>query len=258
MGCVTSFYYVSDLYRIFLTHLKMKSHIALRVIALVYLVDVGVYSSIHHQTPFLDNMLFNSKTTYKHSKVWFPEYAAQIGMSSSIVSDTEQTTVHRVRTDITAPSTCTPVQLSLVLRHGIRYPSKGDVKKFAKVFEKIKALDVKDEFLALKDWQNIYHAELASELSEGGSQELFDIAQRYVDVFGDIFKDLIESDNAEVFVSSKRRTVDSAQAFMEGVAQKLGVDYGSLVSGLSKRNDLLRFFANCSRYDYDVSTHHYY
>ena len=199
---------------------------------------------------YLHKVLFAGKTPYKTSRLLFPAYAANVGITGDNLMGVENGADSN---KALYPSECVPEQLSLVLRHGTRYPSKGDVKRITKFKEGLQMMNISEEFLKLKKWQNPFDNENSVTLSEIGVQEMIDISQRFADKFPDMFVASVASYNFELVSSNKERTIASARAFVKGLSRRLQLSQEKLASVLSLRNDLIRFFEHCPRYSDKVS-----
>lgn len=188
-------------------------------------------------------LLFGTKTAYNIAKGSLSKYLHGTSqLSQETLKSSYSSNIH--------PTQCKPKQFSLFLRHGTRYPSKGDTKKIAKLKEKLKFIGSNSKTDALKKWKNTFAAENASKLSQSGKEELRMIASRFAALLNDL---LPNADAVELISSDKERTKSSALAFLDGIADGLPVNTKKLSSRMEFRNDLMRFYEICSSYAYSVS-----
>ncbi|CAG8452059.1 10843_t:CDS:2 [Paraglomus occultum] len=78
--------------------------------------------------------------------------------------------------ELIPPPQCTLSQLYLLARHGIRYPTKGDVNKFNELIELFK--DVGDEESWWRHWRNPFKKFKAGLLAKTGETELYLLGRR--------------------------------------------------------------------------------
>lgn len=214
---------------------------------LLALVSTSI-SSEDQLNGYLAEKWFATKTSYEKSRLLFEDFlrnTSQIG----------QQTAQIPAEDFYPAGKCVPKQLSILLRHGTRYPSKGDIQGVAKFIEKFQGLDLSDDFSHLKDWHNDFTFDNEKRLSESGAEENVLIAKRFVKAFPNLFaKSLSAGGTMEYMASDTQRTVASADGFATGIAAELGesVSKDDVISRLELRNDLLRFFDRCSSYKYKV------
>ena len=162
------------------------------------------------------------------------------------------------------PAGCRPVHLNMVLRHGSRYPSKGDIRDSSDLLTRLKEIHPSHYFryknvsISLNkptDWED---AE-AKELSSAGENEQYDIAKRFRARFHEIF-DKKYWNKYYKFVSSDRpRTARSAMSFAYGLFENEGNVSSSnfqpvaiTFSGDKDNDKLLLPYDACPRYATDV------
>ena len=202
------------------------------------------------QKSFLDQTLFSTKTPYKLARHWFSDYVSASGIESKPLPD--------ITEDQFYPTQCTPFQLSIVLRHGTRFPSSGDIKRTAKLLKKLEDLELREEYSAVKDWHNDFTKDNEKQLAGNGVLENIEIAKRLVRAFPALFRSSLALNgddiaDFEILSSNTQRSIDSAQAFAKGLSLSLNdVEEEWIFSHLSQRNDLLRFYERCSEYNYQV------
>ena len=162
------------------------------------------------------------------------------------------------------PEGCRPVHLNMVLRHGSRYPSKGDMRDSSDLLTRLRQIhpshyfrykNVTISFNKPTDWKD---AE-PKELSSAGEKEQYDIATRFRSRFHEIF-DKKYWNKYYKFVSADRpRTARSAMSFAYGLFQNEGNVSSSkfqpvaITFSSDKDNDkLLLPYDACPRYATDV------
>ncbi|XP_072051239.1 multiple inositol polyphosphate phosphatase 1-like [Amphiura filiformis] len=112
--------------------------------------------------------------------------------------------------------TCNPIGLYVVYRHGSRYPSEKDIKKFNLFLERARNESINPEFEYLRNDTDLeIPVNLHHKLSESGKLEMNHIAKRMKKRFADLFQDQLLTNYA--FQSSKlSRTIDSTISFIQG------------------------------------------
>lgn len=206
-----------------------------------------VVSSGSQKAAYLDSVLFNTKTPYEYSRAFLSHFLSHTNISSDQASRKVEN-IH--------PDECTPKQLNILLRHGSRYPSKGDIKRIAKFVEKLQSANLGENYASLKDWVNIYTPETSMKLGKNGARELFGIATRFAQSFGKLLKASGDDNSPSIAISSSdtQRTIASAEAFRDGLAEAMRVTkVDAALPEMILRNDLLRFYDNCTSYVESVS-----
>lgn len=192
------------------------------------------------QSNYSNTIFFSSKTSYNISKSHFQVYLKETNQSTNGIATLNQ-----------PPSQCKAKQLSLLVRHGTRYPSDGDVEKIDNIIAKLQNLDLKAPFVKVKDWNNTFTLEQESLLADAGKEEMKSIASKYTSQFPNLFSSAMSksgSENVEIISSEKERTESSAKAFVDGVSEEITVDVMNLNSKINIRNDLIRFYDFCTEY----------
>lgn len=218
---------------------------------------IGGERSTHKPLPsYLGKNMHSTKSAYEFSRSFFKEFASHVGILEKETD--EEADVSHDKSDKARslfPDKCKLEGISLIVRHGARYPSGGDIRRISKLTEKINSLEINRPFSKLKDWKNYFSMETSKMLSESGEKEIVDIAHRYVDLFPELFHAVkgSVSNTFEVMASSTKRAVASAVAFAKGLSRRLHLDQKELTSMISQRDDLLKFAESCSRYLHHVS-----
>lgn len=197
-----------------------------------------------------------------------------------LVHDTEQTGSSRFGTkaayffNASAASTlktstnCRPVHLNMIIRHGSRYPSDGDREDIDKLLTKLNSIYNASSPFRYKnltipwnkptEWKNAK----ASELSQVGEIEQYNIAARYRAWFSQVFENDYWNKYYSFVASDKLRNAQSAIAFAFGLFEGKGPLASSKFqpvaiefAGREKDDKLLNSYKACPRYEIDVKEH---
>ena len=175
---------------------------------------------------------YGTKTTYEDS-----------------FTDTEYEAVNNVvfAKDNFYPSFCKPIQLNMVLRHGIRNPGDQDIENIKSLYNKLansSSLSHPSVREIVEYWQPSFNLEEAKILNSLGYLEQRSIARRMKQLFPGLFQSSTSPLPVLFMSSSVSRTIDSCDAFASGL---LG-EKSNYKTAASIRNDLLRFFDDCDKY----------
>ncbi|XP_019639427.1 PREDICTED: multiple inositol polyphosphate phosphatase 1-like [Branchiostoma belcheri] len=157
---------------------------------------------------------------------------------------------------------CKPIHLSMLVRHGTRYPKKPDISKIDYVVSSIRHYGSKEKDIVnmMRRWQNSFEWQDTMMLAETGKFEMEELAGRIVHRFPTIFHGA-KSDSLRFVSSTTNRTLDSASAFVSGVwnglkeiksgdslddPRKLKTDAGA------HTDKLLRFLEKCKKWSEEV------
>ncbi|KAL3860395.1 hypothetical protein ACJMK2_010520 [Sinanodonta woodiana] len=146
---------------------------------------------------------------------------------------------------------CTAVHVNGIFRHGLRYPSAGDMQDMTSLQNKLAPNVRNAKYDFLKTWSNTYPTEKANFLHDMGKEELHIIGSR----LGKRLFSLLDGnmDNIHFVSSSTQRTKASAQEFFSGLS--LGVrDAPSTAITPQINNNLTRYFDMCKLYTDSVDT----
>ncbi|XP_077206496.1 multiple inositol polyphosphate phosphatase 1 [Paroedura picta] len=162
------------------------------------------------------------------------------------------------------PASCTPLQLHAVFRHGTRFPTRGQIKKLARVHGLLgRRNGTCPASEALAGWEMWYREEMDGLLAERGRYDMSMLARR----LAARFPGLLAPQRRFVFISShKSRCVNSSDAFREGLYRALHAEQqqqqqllqptlesNPAMLGDIKINDtLMRFFDLCEKFVRDV------
>lgn len=213
--------------------------------ALLASLHISGYAAVYKPEYFFDQ-LYATKTSYRQAREHMQSYLEHThdGLKSRPISYGSF-----------YPSVCTPKQLTLLLRHGTRFPSSGDIKRAAKFMEKLQHVELLSDFTELKNWKNDFTKENEKILSESGRKENAEIAASFIKSFPELFEAAaMDRERFEFVASDTQRTKASADGFAQGMAESLSLIKDRVSEQLILRNDLLRFFENCANYKYKVST----
>lgn len=160
-----------------------------------------------------------------------------------------------------APIGCDPLHISMVIRHGTRYPSKKDVKKIEKMLDVIN--EEIDSNWSVGDlhlpWKNPFSLDHDKLLASAGEEELYSLAKEFLKRFPSLLSHPYHPHNFDFISTGTSRTVQSAMAFAFGLFEgrgRLGASGFQPVAVESKEtnNDhLLRFFDVCPMYNVKVA-----
>ena len=156
-----------------------------------------------------------------------------------------------------APKNCEPLHISMVLRHGTRYPSRKDVEKIDKMLKVVhKALNsttIKIGDLQLS-WQNPFSHTNDKLLATVGEEEMYNIAKELLRRFPSLLSHHYEPQQFDFMSTGTTRAAQSAMAFAFGLFEgrgRLGTSRFQPVAIQSRAIDndrLLRFFDICQKY----------
>lgn len=124
------------------------------------------------------------------------------------------------------PASCTPLQLSAVVRHGTRFPTRKQIEKLARLHGLLRG-DGKRCSVAerLARWEMWYQPDMDGKLAPKGERDMRMLAKRLVARFPSL---LAPGRRLAFTSSSKHRCVDSSGAFRAGLREAL---YGQLSDG---------------------------
>ncbi|XP_066304113.1 multiple inositol polyphosphate phosphatase 1-like [Branchiostoma lanceolatum] len=113
---------------------------------------------------------------------------------------------------------CKPVHVSMLMRHGTRYPQKRIIGKIDYVVSSIRHYGSKEKDIVnvMRRWQNSFEWQDAMMLSETGKWEMEELAGRTVQRFPAVFHGA-KPESLRIVSSTKNRTIDSASAFVRGI-----------------------------------------
>ncbi|KAI8521134.1 PHOsphatase [Branchiostoma belcheri] len=156
---------------------------------------------------------------------------------------------------------CKPVHLSMLVRHGTRYPKKPDISKIDYVVSSIRHYGSKEKDIVnmMRRWQNSFEWQDTMMLSETGKFEMEELADRIVRRFPGIFHGA-KPESLRFVSSTTNRTLDSASAFVRGMWNGLkeiksgdSIDPRKLKTDAGPHTDrLLRFLEKCKKWSEEV------
>ncbi|KAK3537505.1 hypothetical protein QTP70_012257 [Hemibagrus guttatus] len=141
---------------------------------------------------------------------------------------------------------CKAVHLSVIIRHGTRYPTSGNIKKMIQFSKLVKSQADLSCVKELQTWKMWYKEDMDGRLVEKGRSDHRHLAQRLIKSFPTLItKENVEGGRVKLITSSKHRCINSTLAFKHAVMEDLrihGVDLPHTIN-----DDLMRFFDQCTR-----------
>lgn len=119
-------------------------------------------------------------------------------------------------------SSCQPVGIYSIQRHGSRYPEQRIITTYQTFFSRIARSRINEEFAYLKDEpQDRFTVEKAECLTDKGYNELLEISARYSGRLFPLFRDPVSIFTQSSFQSTEtNRTKESAEAFISGLCKE--------------------------------------
>ncbi|XP_072279860.1 multiple inositol polyphosphate phosphatase 1 [Pyxicephalus adspersus] len=168
------------------------------------------------------------------------------------------------------PSTCTPLQIVSVIRHGRRYPTQKQIKKMKQIYNVIKQSESNSELVKeLQSWNMWYEDWMDGQLVKKGEEDMKNLAYRLASLFPSLFTaDKLKKRKMSFTTSSKHRCVDSTKSFIKGLTHNYlqlpelpDAEQGETTCIEPTVNDtLMRFFDHCEKFivqveDNDTAMH---
>ncbi|XP_048843450.1 multiple inositol polyphosphate phosphatase 1b [Brienomyrus brachyistius] len=158
------------------------------------------------------------------------------------------------KTVLKPPPGCDAVHLTVIIRHGTRFPTKKNVIKMHDIYNLVMA-EAKSNAGWLHEikskWQMWYKEEMDGRIVEKGRDDHRHLAVRLATAFPSLFsEENLRGNRIKFITSSKHRCVDSIVAFQESLRRLWDVrdvDFSHEVN-----DDLMRFFDHCRRFIDDV------
>jgi len=154
-----------------------------------------------------------------------------------------------------APEGCSPIHLNLLSRHGVRFPTKGDISSLTELAGLVQQYNkyIPDSFAYIKNWTNPYPVTQQGFLAFSGEEELFLMGQRYNNTYYPVLSQQYFPDVYVMQSTQVPRTGASASSFAQGYLQgtgKIGPSgyQPTYIFSDTPSLDILRFFDNCPRY----------
>lgn len=123
-------------------------------------------------------------------------------------------------------STCSPIHLTAIIRHGTRYPTTKNIKRM-KDFYNIVQSSASNWLLnaGLSQWKMWYTEDMDGRLVEKGREDHRDLAIRLAKYFPSLMtlKNL-RTGRMKFITSSKHRCVNSTISFKTGLMKHLGIE----------------------------------
>ena len=166
---------------------------------------------------------------------------------------------------ITHPDRCEPIHLNMVIRHGSRLPSDGDMEEIDALLTKLNQIYTKDSPFRYQNltlpWIKppLWNDGNPGELTAVGEIEQYSIAKRFRARFNRVFDKKYWNKYYSFVSSDKPRTTQSAMAFAHGLFESQGPVSPSkfqpvavMLSGRQNQDKLLSSYKTCPRYEIDV------
>ena len=145
--------------------------------------------------------------------------------------------------------TCKAIYVNAIIRHGVRYPSDGDMEDMTKLQERIIDNKASNVFNFIDTWNNTYPLEDEKQLVETGRKEMSDIGERFARRFATLFRNYHNTKKIQYVSSSKDRAIESAEKFYEGFTKVLTGQLTSSQVNYTVNNSLVRFYDDCNYYE---------
>ncbi|WAQ96753.1 MINP1-like protein [Mya arenaria] len=185
--------------------------------------------------------------------------SGRLGWAHSVAQPSENSGFNEVYND----RLCEAVHMSMLLRHGARYPSDGSVEEINDIHERLKDGKSINVFPELETWTSPYTEPLASTLNAEGKEEHRLLGQRTALRFRRLFQ---RNGQYIRFISSdKQRTRASANSFYGGLYNATGdCLYGNqrcapptgianiAPTNLTIDDKIIRFYDGCDKYENDI------
>lgn len=223
----------------------------MQLTGLVFLSSALCALCVQDGTNYMSEKLYTTKTGYETGRSLMKNFLLNTGagLNSSQISDGNLAPTDR----------CRPVQLTMLVRHGARYPSDSDSEEVAEFFNRFKQMDIADEYMPLKLWnsEEVFNVDKDKKLTSTGFKEQQMIGRRFVNHFPTLFETAVgKAGNMAVRSSKKQRARKSSEGFVTGVKDELSnltlasVDVNDYKPEIDK---LIRFYDDCERYVKTVS-----
>ena len=158
---------------------------------------------------------------------------------------------------------CEPRYVDVTVRHGTRFPSKGDVGKIEKMITRVNNLfssasPFRSGELTLPVDENPFTEALDKLLSTVGEEEMYNLSRRLRDKFRSLLDVSYSAERFSFISTGTTRTIQSAMAFAYGLFEgkgRLGTCKFQPIAVESSKIDndpLLRFFDVCPKYSVKV------
>ncbi|XP_072546633.1 multiple inositol polyphosphate phosphatase 1-like [Salminus brasiliensis] len=205
---------------------------------LIFLVFLAFFSSCSVKAAAINQNIpenadiFNTKTIYKQVNLILQENVLAINLSA-----------------VKPPApTCVPVHLTAIIRHGIRFPTAGNIEKIG-IFDNLVKSEAKGSLSylpELKAWKMWYTEEMAGHLVATGRVEQRYLAQRLAKSFPTLLtKENLLDKRVKFTTSSVPRCVNSTLAFQKGLKEFFGIQDAHLE--FTVNDTLMRYFVTCER-----------
>lgn len=119
---------------------------------------------------------------------------------------------------------CKATHLSVIIRHGTRYPTSGNIKKMIQFSKLVKSRADLSCVKELQTWKMWYKEDMDGRLVEKGRSDHRHLAQRLIKSFPTLItKENVEGGRVKFITSSKHRCVNSTLAFKHAIMEDLRI-----------------------------------
>jgi multiple inositol-polyphosphate phosphatase/2,3-bisphosphoglycerate 3-phosphatase len=150
-----------------------------------------------------------------------------------------------------------PIHINLLARHGIRFPTKGDIEDFVhleKILSQYGYLISNSNFSWLTEWKCPYKLSESGLLTARGEREHYDLAKRLAHRFDPFLSIQYTPKILPIQSSPASRASQSGTSFAFGLLEGLGTlglaHYQPFA--IESDSDTLRFFERCPNYENNV------
>lgn len=139
--------------------------------------------------------------------------------------------------------TCKAVHVSMLVRHGARYPLEDETPKIQNLRQRLLQVTNGPRFEDVKNWITDFTSENTGKLVQTGASEQFSIGRRTGLKFKTLFENNAQS--LKFLSSTQQRNTESSAKFYDGLSSAVsGIEgYQNSING-----SLLRFYESCNKY----------
>lgn len=123
-------------------------------------------------------------------------------------------------------STCSPIHLTAIIRHGTRYPTTKNIKRMKDFYNLVQS-SASDwlQNVGLSQWKMWYTEDMDGRLVEKGREDHRDLAIRLAKYFPSLMTlGNLKTGRMKFITSSKHRCVNSTISFKTGLMKHLGIE----------------------------------
>ncbi|KTG39637.1 hypothetical protein cypCar_00023447 [Cyprinus carpio] len=155
---------------------------------------------------------------------------------------------------VTLPSSkCSEIHMTVIIRHGTRYPTTKNIKKMRKFYDLVvRDAAVNWNYLSeiKSQWKMWYTDDMDGRLVDKGREDHRHLAQRLIKWFPSLLtQENVRQRRVKLITSSKHRCVNSTIAFRKGLMEGLNIEDELEIS---VNDTLMRYFEQCKRFVKEV------